>query len=49
MAVIAKYNPEIQINVVDINERIDAWNNKDLDKLPINEVGLSNIIKNIEE
>jgi len=46
MAVIAKYNPEIQINVVDINpERIDAWNNKDLDKLPINEVGLSNIIK----
>ncbi len=47
MAVIAKYCPEIDIKVVDINqERINSWNNEDLNKLPIFEPGLSEIIKN---
>ena len=46
MAVIADKCPHIQINVVDINdERINAWNNDDLSKLPIFEPGLENIIK----
>ena len=34
-----------KINIVDANkERIDAWNNADLNKLPIYEPGLSDII-----
>ena len=38
MAVIAKYNPKIKVNVVDINhERIENWNSSDLKKLPIYE------------
>ncbi len=46
MAVIAKYCPNIQIQVVDINkERIDSWNNNDLSKLPVFEPGLPEIIK----
>ena len=46
MAVIADKCPHIQINVVDVNkERIDAWNNDDLTKLPIFEPGLDKIIK----
>ena len=41
MAVIADKCPHIQVNVVDINEsRIDQWNHKDLNKLPIFEPGL---------
>ena len=45
MAVIAKYCPDIKINVVDINkERIELWNDLDLNKLPIFEPGLSEII-----
>ncbi|XLL74098.1 nucleotide sugar dehydrogenase, partial [Myroides odoratimimus] len=40
MAVIAQKNPHIQITVVDLNEaRIQAWNDKDLSKLPIYEPG----------
>ena len=47
MAVIAKYCPEIDIKVVDINqERINSWNNVDLNQLPIFEPGLSEIINN---
>ena len=47
MAVIAENCPEIQINVVDLNEkRIKEWNDEDLSKLPIYEPGLENIIKN---
>ncbi len=50
MAVIAKYCPNIEIKVVDINqERIDAWNNSNLNKLPIFEPGLSEIINNVRE
>ncbi len=46
MAVIAKNNPNIKITIVDINaERIAAWNDNDLSKLPIYEPGLSDIVK----
>ena len=45
MSVIAKYCPDITVNVVDINtKRIDAWNSKDLSELPIYEPGLDEII-----
>ena len=45
MAVIADNCPKIQIEVVDVSEeRINRWNSKDLDKLPIYEPGLSEII-----
>ncbi len=45
MSVIADQCPEIQVTVVDINqERIDRWNDKDLDKLPIYEPGLKEIV-----
>ena len=48
MTVIADKCPEIKVNVVDLNsERIDAWNNKDVRKIPIFEPGLSEIIKNV--
>ncbi len=45
MSVIASQCPEIQVTVVDINqERIDRWNDTNLDKLPIYEPGLKEII-----
>ncbi|MDM1408173.1 UDP-glucose 6-dehydrogenase [Myroides sp. DF42-4-2] len=45
MAVIAQKNLHIQITVVDMNEaRIQAWNNTDLDQLPIYEPGLDAVI-----
>jgi len=45
MAVIASNCPSIQINLVDINKnRIKAWNEKNLNKLPIYEPGLSDLI-----
>ncbi len=45
MAVIAQKNPEIKVTIVDINaERISAWNDEDLSKLPIYEPGLSKIV-----
>ena len=48
MSVIAAKCPNITINVVDLNhERINAWNNKNLSKIPIFEPGLSEIIKNV--
>ena len=38
--------PNINITVVDLNkERISDWNNKDLEKLPIYEPGLSEIVR----
>ena len=47
MAVMASKCPDIVFHVIDINEkRIDAWNNKDLSKLPIFEPGLEEIIQN---
>jgi len=46
MAVIAKKNPNIKVTIVDINEeRIAAWNNEDVSKLPIYEPGLAEIVK----
>ena len=48
MAVFAKNCPDIEIEVVDINEgRINAWNNDDLTKLPVFEPGLSRIIREV--
>ena len=45
MSVIASKCPEITVNVVDINQkRIDLWNHEDLDKLPIYEPGLKEIV-----
>ena len=36
MSVIAQKNPNIKVTVVDLNEeRINRWNDKDLNKLPI--------------
>jgi len=47
MAMMANKCPNLIFNVVDINkERIAAWNNEDLSKLPIFEPGLKEIIKN---
>ena len=46
MSVIAEKCPEIQVNVVDINEeRIKLWNSSDLSKLPIYEPGLDKIVE----
>lgn len=45
MAVIAQKCPEIKVTVVDINEqRIADWNDNDLEKLPIYEPGLKEIV-----
>lgn len=45
MAVIALKNPEIKVNVVDVNEkRIEEWNSEEL---PIYEPGLYEIVKQI--
>ena len=45
MAVIAYKCKNITVNVVDSNQqRIDAWNDEDLKKLPIFEPGLDKII-----
>ncbi|NHN26142.1 UDP-glucose 6-dehydrogenase [Flavobacterium jejuense] len=46
MAVIAKKCPHIKVTVVDLNQdRIDAWNNEDLKKLPIYEPGLDEVVQ----
>jgi len=46
MAVIAKNCPDIKVTVVDINEkRIAAWNDEDVENIPIYEPGLSDIVK----
>ncbi len=48
MAVIAKNCPDLQIEVVDINQtRINDWNSEDMSKLPVFEPGLSQIIENV--
>ena len=47
MSVIAKNCTNIEVNVVDVNkERIDKWNGP-LDKLPIFEPGLDQIINSV--
>ena len=46
MSIIAQKNPDIKVNVVDMNsEKILAWNSKDLDNLPVYEPGLSKVVK----
>lgn len=46
MAVIAQKCPEIDVTVVDINEsRIAAWNDENVDNIPIYEPGLSEVVK----
>ncbi|MCB1141362.1 MAG: UDP-glucose 6-dehydrogenase [Leptospiraceae bacterium] len=46
MAIIALKCPEIKVTVVDVNQnRIDAWNDEDLTKLPIYEPGLADVVK----
>ncbi len=48
MIVIAENCPDVIINVVDTNpEKIEAWNNKDLSKLPVFEPGLVKLIKRV--
>lgn len=45
MAVIAQKCPHIQVTVVDLNEeRIRAWNDKDVANIPIYEPGLSEVV-----
>lgn len=45
MAVIAQKCPEIKVTVVDINQaRIEAWNDKDLNNLPVYEPGLDRVV-----
>ncbi len=45
MAIIAQKCPNIQVTVVDLNvERIAAWNDKDVNNIPIYEPGLSEVV-----
>ncbi|MFC4870724.1 nucleotide sugar dehydrogenase [Negadavirga shengliensis] len=45
MAVIAKKCPEIKVTVVDINQaRIAAWNDEDVNNIPVYEPGLGEIV-----
>ncbi|MGJ1403277.1 nucleotide sugar dehydrogenase [Sphingobacterium siyangense] len=45
MSVIAQKNPNVQVTVVDLNQaRIDAWNDTDLEKLPVYEPGLDVVV-----
>jgi UDPglucose 6-dehydrogenase len=45
MSVIAQQCPEIKVTVVDLNEqRIADWNDADLEKLPIYEPGLAEVV-----
>ena len=49
MTVIAKYCPEVVVNVVDVNEnRIKRWNG-DCQNLPIFEPGLAEIVSNVRD
>jgi UDPglucose 6-dehydrogenase len=45
MAVIAQKCPDIQVTVVDINaDRIAAWNDENVENIPIYEPGLSDVV-----
>ena len=49
MAIIALKCPEIKITVVDINkDKIDLWNGN-INKLPVYEPGLSEIIEKVRD
>ena len=46
MTVMAGQCPEIEVTVVDINqERIDKWNDSNLNKLPVYEPGLKELVQ----
>ncbi len=46
MAVIAHKCPNIKVTIVDLNaERIAAWNDEDVNNIPIYEPGLAEIVK----
>ena len=48
MAVIALKCPELNVTVVDKSkEKIDLWNSKDLNKIPVFEPGLKKIVKKV--
>lgn len=48
MSVLALKNPDIKVTVVDINrERIAAWNDTELNNLPIYEPGLKEIVQEV--
>ncbi len=48
MAVIADKSPNLKITVLDINEtRIRKWNDPDLEKLPVYEPGLEDVIRRV--
>lgn len=48
MAVMALKNPDIKVNVVDINEeKIRLWNSDNLDELPVYEPGLAEIVQKV--
>jgi UDPglucose 6-dehydrogenase len=45
MAIIAKQCPEIMVTVVDLNvARIAAWNDENMDNMPVYEPGLSDVV-----
>src|SRR5690606_21390411 len=45
MSVVAQMNPQIQVTVVDLNTaRIDAWNDSNLENLPVYEPGLDQVV-----
>ena len=45
MAIIAQKSPEITVTVVDINaKRIAAWNDPDVNNIPIYEPGLAEVV-----
>lgn len=45
MSVIAQKNPDVEVTVVDLNHvRIAAWNDEDLDNLPVYEPGLDAVV-----
>ncbi len=45
MSVIAQKNPNVTVTVVDLNQaRIDAWNDADLERLPVYEPGLDAVV-----
>jgi UDPglucose 6-dehydrogenase len=48
MTVIAEKSPDIKVTVVDINkEKIDQWNSKNLNAIPVYEPGLNDIVAKI--
>ncbi len=50
MAVIALKCPQIKVTVVDKNQdKIKAWNTKNLNSLPVFEPGLKDIIKKVRD